>query len=226
VTDGVDSTQKQPRISSEDFQLLDTNRDNILDDRDDPYLPYYPGFIISYLGDEYVDWVGISLYSYARNPDGSGAPPVVPTDFITSQLINTPANFYPRFVREKNKPFIISETGAPLVSNLPGQASVVIRQPNQAAVVAGKRSWWNAIFSQSIGVPNGPLKNLKAAIWFEHSKDEPDYNTPSTSVNKDFRISFNPAVRDALIRDLNALGSKMTAPGKFKFSCDGRFNIQ
>ncbi|KAJ3136563.1 hypothetical protein HK100_001546 [Physocladia obscura] len=39
------------------FQALDTNNNGQLDPEDDPYLPYYPG-------DEYVDWVGLSIYHY------------------------------------------------------------------------------------------------------------------------------------------------------------------
>ncbi|KAI8849993.1 hypothetical protein BC829DRAFT_416291 [Chytridium lagenaria] len=36
---------------------LDTNGDGILDNRDNPYTPFYPG-------DDVVDWVGISVYHY------------------------------------------------------------------------------------------------------------------------------------------------------------------
>jgi beta-mannanase len=35
---------------------LDHNRDGVYDDDDDPYSPYYPG-------DEFVDWIGISVFS-------------------------------------------------------------------------------------------------------------------------------------------------------------------
>lgn len=35
------------------FALMDTNGDGKLDNKDDPYAPYWPG-------DEYVDWVGLS----------------------------------------------------------------------------------------------------------------------------------------------------------------------
>lgn len=38
-----------PKPGSVDFNALDTNKDGVLDNRDDPYLPYYPG-------DQYVDW--------------------------------------------------------------------------------------------------------------------------------------------------------------------------
>ena len=127
-------------------------------------------------------------------------------------------------MQQKNKPFIISETGAALVSNLPGEVSVVSRPASPAQVAAGKRAWWNAIFTPSIATANGTLSNLKAAIWFELSKEEPDYT--NANVNKDFRIAADPAVRNALVQDLRALGDKMTSPGKFKFSCDGRFSFQ
>ena len=33
---------------------MDTNGDGVVDNLDDPYLPYYPG-------DAYVDWVGMSV---------------------------------------------------------------------------------------------------------------------------------------------------------------------
>jgi hypothetical protein len=38
-----------PKPGSVDFNSLDTNRDGVLNNNDDPYLPYYPG-------DQYVDW--------------------------------------------------------------------------------------------------------------------------------------------------------------------------
>lgn len=44
----------------EDRQALDTNGDGQLTRQDDPYSPYYPG-------DDYVDWIGLSLYY--KGPD-------------------------------------------------------------------------------------------------------------------------------------------------------------
>jgi hypothetical protein len=38
---------------------LDTNQDGLYDDKDDPFSPYFPG-------DDYVDWVGFSLYHYGN----------------------------------------------------------------------------------------------------------------------------------------------------------------
>ena len=41
-------------MNATEFYALDTNRDGILDLSDDSYAPYYPG-------DEFVDWVGLSM---------------------------------------------------------------------------------------------------------------------------------------------------------------------
>ncbi|KAH9254905.1 hypothetical protein BASA84_001698 [Batrachochytrium salamandrivorans] len=43
------------------YRLLDTNKDGILSNDDDPFLPYYPG-------DDAVDWVGISLLYTSPTP--------------------------------------------------------------------------------------------------------------------------------------------------------------
>ncbi|KAI8923817.1 hypothetical protein BC831DRAFT_383903, partial [Entophlyctis helioformis] len=40
-------------VSAADFALLDTTKDGVVDAKDDPYSPYYPG-------DEFVDWIGMS----------------------------------------------------------------------------------------------------------------------------------------------------------------------
>ncbi|KAJ3112965.1 hypothetical protein HK100_002143 [Physocladia obscura] len=46
------------------LKVLDTNNNGKLDIEDDPYLPYYPG-------DEYVDWVGMSIYHYGTQYDST-----------------------------------------------------------------------------------------------------------------------------------------------------------
>lgn len=43
-----------------DIALLDTSGDGEVTNADDPFKPYYPG-------DEYVDWVGLSVYSKGSN---------------------------------------------------------------------------------------------------------------------------------------------------------------
>lgn len=68
----------------------------VIDNADDPYLPYYPG-------DQYVDWVGLSLYNYGQ---GIADPDAI-SNFIT---FGTYVRLYGKFAREKNKSFILSET--------------------------------------------------------------------------------------------------------------------
>ncbi|KAJ3114083.1 hypothetical protein HDU96_002578 [Phlyctochytrium bullatum] len=77
-----------------EFQELDTNRDGRISRGDDPYEPFYPG-------DEYVDWVGLSIYYYPRedyaNPGSDSdkqfwniAAPTL--DYFTTQMNVPPEN--------------------------------------------------------------------------------------------------------------------------------------
>jgi hypothetical protein len=45
--------------TSEDCKQLDTNADGVLDATDDMYTPYYPG-------DDWVDWVGMSVFHFGQ----------------------------------------------------------------------------------------------------------------------------------------------------------------
>ena len=47
-----------------DFQAMDTNGDGQLTMADNMYSPYYPG-------DEYVDWVGMSIYNFGSGQTSS-----------------------------------------------------------------------------------------------------------------------------------------------------------
>ena len=87
---------------------------NILDPLDDPYTPYYPG-------DEYVDWVALSVYNYNHDATTHQTTPVTldvlssgKTSLIGNSLVN---NFYQNFVIARNKPFLIAETGSAYVTN-------------------------------------------------------------------------------------------------------------
>jgi hypothetical protein len=89
-----------------DRAALDTNNDGVLDSKDDPYGPFYPG-------DEYVDWVGISAYWYKS--------PQVPTSrYFQLSLLDQQPNedasymdptgsrkFYQRFAAAKDKPMAV-----------------------------------------------------------------------------------------------------------------------
>jgi hypothetical protein len=48
-------------FTAEEFAIMDTNGNGIMDGGDDPYSPFYPG-------DEYVDWIGTSNYHFGSVP--------------------------------------------------------------------------------------------------------------------------------------------------------------
>lgn len=75
-----------PANGTANFLELDTNKDGVIDFADDPYLPYCTPPLNVDPGDEFVDWVGLSLYWY---PDNSLAINNLPdpsyfNDFMTS----------------------------------------------------------------------------------------------------------------------------------------------
>ncbi|KAJ3306440.1 hypothetical protein HDV03_005050 [Kappamyces sp. JEL0829] len=178
-------------------------------------------------GDDLVDWIGISLYDVGRNADGSTK--VVPANIFTDptssvSLFASNFNFYNTYVQTKGKPFMFSETGAAVDSNLPGQPQVVSASVSAQLESQTKQSWWMAILNSSLGSsPSMPL--LKAAVWFEEFKSEAAYQNANARIMRDYRISANSSVRNAFLSDLKSFDGKITSPGKFSFSCDGRFNI-
>ena len=89
-----------------DFALLDTHADNVLDDQDDPYAPYYPG-------DEYVDWVGHSFYHWSNIPArGYNHVPWTGKWGNANGIDNAVVNFHNTFAVGHNKPMLIAETSA------------------------------------------------------------------------------------------------------------------
>jgi hypothetical protein len=136
------------------FQKMDTNNDNVIDSRDDPYLPYYPG-------DQYVDWVGLSLYGSQESQGQTVASQSTAISGILSGSGTTAFNnFYDRFSKAKGKPFILSETGTAVQSNINGNTVRTPATPQQELTL--KQTWWNNIFSLKTQFPN-----FRGAVWFE-----------------------------------------------------------
>jgi hypothetical protein len=50
-------SQYSPTVGSAEYNAMDTNRDGVVDNQDDPYTPFYPG-------DDVVDWVALSVCTY------------------------------------------------------------------------------------------------------------------------------------------------------------------
>lgn len=194
------------------FAALDTNNDGVFDWRDDPYLPYYPG-------DEYVDWVGISLYWYPDIKVGYNGeiPPTFFIDQLTGQgpsmlnynpriIAGGLRDFYTRFSSSRNKPLMIAETSAPYFS----------KERGPLTEVQIKQEWWRQLYGKDAFER---LPMLKAVIHFEEQKADADQEI------RDWRILANPDVSKAFISDIDALGKKLLLATQLKYSCDGAITI-
>lgn len=180
---------------SADFALLDTNHDGRITEADDPYTPYYPG-------DQYVDWVGITLYHFGDAwPWGKNI--VAEKNKFVDQLTGhyngangngtTVPDFYRTFAVGHHKPMALSETSA--LYNL-AQAGV------GSSDLAIKTDWIQQVFDPSFAT-RFPL--LKMENWFEYAQPENGINGTI-----DWRATVDPQIV-AVLRA--ALGSRFIFAG-------------
>ncbi|KAI9346460.1 glycoside hydrolase superfamily [Obelidium mucronatum] len=164
------------------IKLLDTNKNGKLDPLDDPYAPYYPG-------DEYVDWVGISIYHYGNQwPWIHNSIPVSnkfekfmqgdPKDgetfgyfpFYTPYATSAGArnNITGAQISAGNKPFIVSETAATYHFAWVNESTIgaPVQDIPRTAV---KQAWWKQ-FMNSDFIAKYP--QFKAVCTFEFIKEE------------------------------------------------------
>jgi hypothetical protein len=150
----------QARPGTAEFTGLDTNGDGRLDRTDDPYAPYYPG-------DEWVDWVGMSLYHWgAAYPWGENESPE-PHKFA-AQLTGTylgaggdetaTPDFYEQYAVGHNKPLAIPETAALYQPGLKGAGEAAIKGP-----------WMAQVLSVDVAAR---FPRLRMINWFEWRKSE------------------------------------------------------
>ncbi|EGF81320.1 hypothetical protein BATDEDRAFT_36866 [Batrachochytrium dendrobatidis JAM81] len=208
-----------PAVGTAEFAALDTNKDGQLTILDDPYGPYYPG-------DEWVDWVGVSVYNYLYDNNHQIAPIAVDVLTTPGEVSLTGAdamhNFYQRFPGTSHKPFILSETGSAYQT---GGGQVVPAGDQTQFEMVSKRSWWNAILHTAVGA-GAAMPKLFAAVWFEEQKREPDSNLANVDTWRDFRITFNTTVRNQFVTDVNALGTQLDWAGSLSVKCNGEISIK
>ena len=198
-----------PARSSPDFIELDTNKDGAINGGDDPYGPFYPG-------DEYVDWVGLSLYWYTESNAFSPLNPmfqesIVGEGFLVNQITRPPnnplRNFYEIFAKQKNKPMAIAETGAPVLYNENYAQGPTIEQELNM-----KREWWRQVWSDQV-FARFPL--IKLILNFEEAKVE-------NRRFRDWRITWNETVLAAYKKDMQGdQGKHMIWSLDLTWNCGG-----
>jgi hypothetical protein len=166
--------------------LLDTNHDGVLDGRDDPYAPYYPG-------DDAVDWVGMTLYHWGDQwPWGKN---VIPEDGkFAAQLTGTYSgsggdqrsvpNFYHVYAEGHGKPLAIPETAAFYNTSVVGDSELEIKQ-----------AWWRQVFSPDL---EQRFPHLKMINWFEWRKPEAE----AQGAIVDWSATLEPVLRALFLADL------------------------
>ena len=174
------TTPSRTAPGSADFALLDTNKDGVITDADDPYTPYYPG-------DAYVDWVGHSFYHWSnRSARGYNEIPYAGKWGQANGIGNSVPNFHDLFAVGHNKPMMIAETSAlfdPLDKNGGGAGEADI-----------KTGWLGQVYNLSDS--NSPslrrdFPKLKAIFWFSQKKYEPEVGT-----DIDWQLDSNQTVSD------------------------------
>ncbi|MGM0601159.1 MAG: hypothetical protein ACQETH_15220, partial [Candidatus Rifleibacteriota bacterium] len=164
--------------SSAEFKTLDTNQDNVLDENDDPYLPYYPG-------DDVVDWVGFSFYHWSnRLQRGYNEVPYQTKWAEVIGIGNPIPNFHDEFALKRNKPMMVAETSAFFdPTDLRGGG---------ASEIDIKKAWIKQVYNlnnNSIPSLKKDFPNLKAIFWFDIEKFESETNT-----RVDWRVSFDSEI--------------------------------
>ncbi|KAG0146197.1 hypothetical protein CROQUDRAFT_715707 [Cronartium quercuum f. sp. fusiforme G11] len=151
-------------LSSDDLNVLDTNKDGKVDNSDDPYLPYYPG-------DDVVDWIGIS--TYYKGPNYQNINVAQNSGYCASVLNGTSGtssfNFYTTFCEKPGKACMIAESGAAW-----HEQAVTNTLSTTKSIIDLQRAWWQDCITSTTMFTQFP--RLKLTMHFEHEKLETDGN--------------------------------------------------
>jgi hypothetical protein len=163
------------QASSPDFLLLDTDKNGVLDESDDPYLPFYPG-------DDVVDWVGHSFYHWSNRLERGYNETPSPDKWAQANGIGNPmVNFHEEFAVKRNKPMMIAETSAFFdTADTRGGGG------EEAEI---KTAWIRQVYNESdtsLVSLRKDLPKIGAIFWFNVEKFESE-----TSSVVDWRLSKN-----------------------------------
>jgi hypothetical protein len=162
---------------------LDTDGDGRVDERDDPYGPYYPG-------DEAVDWVGLFVYRFGQS-QGVNRNVTPPPGEVRDRLDESWGygrkarrdSFYDRFASARDQPMLL-ETSALYNPAVGGDSELEL-----------KRTWWRAVLAE---VRDRPL--IGAISWLELARVEPEVADQPV----DWQAAGTPGSARALLGDLES----------------------
>ncbi|KAI8610025.1 glycoside hydrolase superfamily [Chytriomyces sp. MP71] len=196
---------------------LDSNGDGTLDNNDDPYTPYWPG-------DQYVDWVGMSVYW--KGDPATGNPPhdnsLPPSDYWT-QLVegggkfggNKAYPFYTTWAKGKNLPLVMSEGGSAFAISQQGTSGTLPVGVGQLKI---EQAFWQGYLNPTFFAT---YPKAKMFINFEYEKLNEDPALPTQNgVTRDYRITNDPTVLAAFQSDIAGLGNVLQWSSKFVAGLD------
>ena len=189
----IDGKGSGAQLNRQEYRALDTNNDGTVDSADDRYSPFYPG-------DEYVDWVGLSMYWYSLTWQFDYNS--MPTDDSFTTVLNA-GDFYNTYAVGRNRPFAVSETAAAyhLNNELRDHNDPSIPNPSELEI---KQKWWRLFLTNKDFLTSHEKMHLISL--FEYQKDESADRNGGRDV-RDFRITTNPDVLKAFLDDFKAVQS-------------------
>ncbi len=173
------------------------------------YDEYYPG-------DEYVDWVGMTVYDRDWNENNTSEP-----DLFNSAI--TYLDFYKRYAKDTNKPMMLAETGLYDANWDPtpsGQRTPLTAE--QQAVE--KNGWISQIYNVNNMIAN--FRNLNLIIYFHVLKKE-EFSSETHNfgnINVNWRIptlngyeEYKNLIKSAYFRSavITGLEERPADPGEF-----------
>ncbi|GAA6041634.1 hypothetical protein JCM8097_007782 [Rhodosporidiobolus ruineniae] len=192
-------TSQFAAASAADQALLDTNGDREFNYLDDPYSPYWPG-------EEYVDWIGLSIYykgipSDARNTlQADGYCHNVMNGWDPSANRNMTSWYTEYCEKYPTKACMFAEAGAAFHEDDGGVSEEAIQQ-----------AWLKDCVVNTTMYEIHP--RLKMYMHFEYEKEETSNDlTPQGDYDdmRDYRLTNNSVVLAELVSDLSAAGTLFT----------------
>ncbi|KAJ3103122.1 hypothetical protein HDU96_009393 [Phlyctochytrium bullatum] len=205
-------------IPGAEMSALDTNGDGRLTLADDPFGPYWPG-------EDYVDWVGISLYW--KGSDGVTANDVPPADYFEQLIfgsdtfkVNRTFSLYRDYCERFNKPMVISEGNAAFHTTLVPTTGTPTPLPTGAGHLALARAFWRSAITNASFLSRFP--RVKMFNLFEYIKvaEDADPATRTPGVTRDYRISADNALLTAFKEDLAGVANRFAWAGDMRWGVD------